>query len=72
MLTVLSSKPSNPPRNALAANPYVARLIGLYFQCENRGALPDEGGILDQRGDVMVYFEIFDNARAVRWEMTHE
>lgn len=70
MLKVLAAKPSSPPTNALAANPRIAELISLYFECGNRGCLPDEGGLLDQRADLMAFFAIFDNARALHSEVT--
>jgi hypothetical protein len=64
MLSCLSSPPTAPPSNALAAAPEIARLIGLYFMAKNLGALPDPGGLLDQRADVYAYFVIFGGAEA--------
>jgi len=64
MLKCLSAPPSNPPRNALAQYPHIARLIGLYSQVKNLGVLPDEGGVLDMRADHYAYFGIFASAEA--------
>jgi hypothetical protein len=64
MLLLLKLPPSSPPSNALAARPDIARMIGLYAQVKNLGALPDEGGLLDQRADYYAYFAIFSAAES--------
>lgn len=64
MWLCIKTPPTAPPINALAASPRIAALISLYFMCKNMGALPDEGGLLDQRGDVYAYFNIFTAVEA--------
>ncbi|MEI6724600.1 MAG: hypothetical protein WCN81_00080 [Actinomycetes bacterium] len=62
MLQCLQS--DKPPKNALAAEPEIADLIGLYFMCDNLGHLPDGGGVLDMRADHFAYFAVFAAAKA--------
>ena len=64
MWLCLKTPPSAPPTNALAASPRIAALISLYFMSKSMGALPDAGGLLDQRGDVYAYFTIFSAVEA--------
>ena len=64
MLSVLASAPTAPPRNALKKEPKIARMMELYFQTKNLGALPDPGGVLDQRADVYAYFAVFGAAES--------
>jgi hypothetical protein len=52
---------SAPPTNA---SPRIARMIDLYFMSRHMSALPDPGGLLDQRADVYAYFSIFAAAVA--------
>lgn len=64
MLKVLASPASAPPSNALMLEPRIAGLMRLYFQVSSLGALPEAGGLLDQRGDHVAYFAIFADAAA--------
>ena len=64
MLQCLSALPSAPPRNALSKSPRLAQMISLYSMAKSFGALPDEGGLLDQRADVYAFFAVLANAEA--------
>ena len=64
MLQCLSAPPSAPPLNALRSNPRIASLIGLYSQAKDMGALPNPGGLLDQRADHYAFFAVFSAAIA--------
>lgn len=46
------------------ASPHVAHMVALYVQHKMFGGLPDEGGLLDQRADIMAFFMLL--ARAER------
>lgn len=39
-------------------------MISLYNMCQSMGALPEAGGLLDQRADIYAYFAIFVEADA--------
>lgn len=64
MMKCLMAPASAPPRRALSSHPHIAGLIELYAQCKNLGALPDAGGLLDQRNDIYVFFGVFSAAEA--------
>lgn len=64
MLMCLQSPASSPPHNALAKSPLIARYISLYSMAKSLSALPDAGGLLDQRADIYAYFSVFNAAEA--------
>lgn len=64
MLKCLMAPPSAPPVRALTKFPRIASLIELYSMSKNLNALPDPGGLFDQRNDVYEFFGIFAAAEA--------
>jgi len=68
LLLLCLKNPSSPPNNRIAKSPQIARMLGLYSMTKNLGALPDAGGLLDQRSDVYAYFGIFSSAEAEHME----
>jgi hypothetical protein len=57
--------PSAPPTKRLAKSPHIAEMISLYSQVRALGALPDAGGLLDQRADYYAYFAVFAAVEAL-------
>lgn len=56
--------PDAPPRNALASEPRIARMLNSYNLCKGLNCLPDPGGLLDQTAEWVAFAIVFGNAEA--------
>jgi len=47
-------------------DPWVMAILALYQDCKERRALPEAGGVMDQRADLMQWFRVIDERIAMR------
>lgn len=45
-------------------DPWAMEVLGLYQDCKQRDSLPHQGGVLDQRADLMRWFRVLDECVA--------